>query len=149
MEIQEYNFNRLADYFYIYAKERYEKAVKLVGVETFLYKQIYSKELNNISIFEKPYELIAAYYRFYNLNKINLFENIDDYEEIVSNEWISFFQQTAKKIVQFDHITLTILELVINQNYKDNINLLDKLILQLENYFDDSFITACKEYRCN
>jgi hypothetical protein len=149
-EIQEYHFEELADYFYIYSKERYEKAVKLIGVESFLYKSIINMELYNNNIFEKPYGLVAAYYRFYNSYDIKrkIFNNEnEDYEDILTNEWMSFFHKKLKELIQFDIITLTILELVVSQYYKDKHKLIDKLMLLLENYLNNDFIDACKQYK--
>jgi hypothetical protein len=82
-------------FIYFFAKERYLRASKLLGVETELTKKI--TEMNTF-------------------DQIPLFLNDLSYEEYLKEKWLDFYYKSIRDLIEDDSITLAILAAIAYEN---------------------------------
>lgn len=128
--IQHDLYGALSGYLYHYARERYLKAIGLVGVETELSRILEEKEPIRYSpqgrgfwdfdhrVLQDAHDHIAAYFRFAHDDRGQralLFEGQKD-EEVLSQKWSEFFHKESRELAEIEATNLAILGAVAFQN---------------------------------
>ena len=117
VKIQHEMYWGLASYLFHYAKERYLKAGRLLGVETELSKKITRIENVDHRVLQTAHDDIAAFYvAAVDKGQIPLFRDAENYEEYLRREWASFFHREVREMVEVDAITNAILIAVAYEN---------------------------------
>jgi len=105
-------------FIYFFAKERYLRASKLLGVETELTKKITEINTFDHRVLQKAHDRVAAHYRFKHDDggQIPLFLNDLSYEEYLKEKWLDFYYKSIRDLIEDDSITLAILAAIAYEN---------------------------------
>ena len=118
MHIQHDLYWSLVPYIYHEARERYLKALALIGVETELARMVKDRKGFDHRVLQDAHDQIAAFYRFAHDDggQLPLGMRAQHYEDLLRQRWSSFLHQEARNLAEVDAINLAILGAVAYEN---------------------------------
>ncbi|MDO9565127.1 MAG: hypothetical protein Q7J15_00055 [Candidatus Desulfaltia sp.] len=101
-QVQHDAYAELISYLFVYPKEHYLKAAKLIGIETVLAKKVKSVQSFDHRVLQMPHDILASWFRYKNYpdGQLLLFPDGNSYKSHLLGKWAAFFHNTVRELAE-------------------------------------------------